>query len=38
MAEMAMELRQGGLPLSNDILNVGDMLKELKQCLSKSSI
>ena len=38
MAEMAMELRKGGLPLSNDILNVGDMLKELKQCLSKSSI
>jgi len=40
MSEMAMELRKQGLPLSNDILNVSDMLKELKEtlCPSKSSI
>ena len=40
MAEMAMELRRQGLPLSTDILNVSDMLKELKEtlCPSKSSI
>ena len=40
MAEMAMELRKRGLPLSTNILNVSDMLKELKEtlCPSKSSI
>jgi len=40
MAEMAMELRRQGLPLSTDILNVSDMLKELKEtlCPSKSSL
>ena len=36
MTELALRLREQGMPLSGDILTVDDMVKELKQALCRS--